>query len=121
MTVATLYQVRVRLRRTPILTYALAVAVAAAAVLPSVYLVLRAAGQGGAIVDVLMASSTVRALARTVLLTTTVTATCVLLGVPLAWLTERTDLPLAKVWTVLLALPLAIPSFVGGFAVVSAV
>ena len=41
-------------------------------------------------------------------------------ALPLAWLTVRTDLPLARTWGVLLALPLVIPSYVAGFAVVVA-
>ncbi len=39
---------------------------------------------------------------------------------PLAWLTTRTDLPLKRTFTVLFALPLALPSYVGAFALLSA-
>ena len=42
------------------------------------------------------------------------------MAVPLAWLTTRTDLPLRRAWVVLTALPLVIPSYVGGFIVVVA-
>jgi iron(III) transport system permease protein len=52
------------------------------------------------------------------LVATTVTA-CVLLGVATAWLVERTDLPLRRVWAVLFALPLAIPAFVTSYGWVS--
>jgi iron(III) transport system permease protein len=104
----------------PVVTVTLATIVTAAVLLPPVYLVLRAAGQGGDVTAALTASTTVQALVRTVVLTTTVTATCAAIAVALAWLTVRTDLPLRQVWTVLLALPLAVPSFVGGFIVVSA-
>jgi iron(III) transport system permease protein len=62
----------------------------------------------------------VAATGRTIVLTIAVTLTCIALAVPLAWLTVRTDLPLRRLWTVLLALPLAVPSFVGGFITVSA-
>ena len=121
MTMATVVlQTRRRLRRTPLLTTALALAVTAAMALPPLYLLLRAVGEGGAIVDALTASSTARALGRTVLLTAAVTVSCAVIAAPLAWCTERTDLPLSSLWRVLLALPLAIPSFIGGYTVVSA-
>jgi iron(III) transport system permease protein len=44
---------------------------------------------------------------------------CGAIGVGAAWLTERTTLPLAGMWRVLLVAPLAVPSFVNGFAWVS--
>jgi iron(III) transport system permease protein len=48
-----------------------------------------------------------------------VTAASVAVAVPLAWLTARTDLPGRRAWAVLAALPLVIPSYVGGFVLVS--
>ncbi len=48
-----------------------------------------------------------------------VTAFSILLGVPLAMLTTRTDLPYPHVWTVVAALPLVIPSYIGAIAFVS--
>ncbi len=59
-------------------------------------------------------------LGRTLLLVGAVTAGSVVVAVPLAWLTVRTDLPLRRIWAVLAALPLVIPSYVGGFIVVVA-
>ncbi|MCH7659191.1 MAG: ATP-binding cassette domain-containing protein [Euryarchaeota archaeon] len=61
---------------------------------------------------------------RTVLTTTTilivtVTTLSVLLSVPLAFLTTLTDLPGKRLWSVVLALPLVIPSYVGAFAFIS--
>ncbi len=97
-----------------------AVVIVAAVLLSPAYLVLRAAEEGTAIGDILTQDSVVQATWRTVFLTTSVTATCIALAVPLAWLTARTDLPLRTLWTVLLALPLSIPSFIGGFVTVSA-
>ncbi len=43
----------------------------------------------------------------------------VLLGVAAAWLVERTDLPLRRLWAVLFAVPLAIPAFVTSYGWVS--
>ena len=68
----------------------------------------------------LFRARTAQILLRSVLLVTTVTATSVAIAVPLAWLTVRTDLPFRRLWGVLTALPLVIPSYVGAFVVVSA-
>src|SRR5947209_2327174 len=46
---------------------------------------------------------------------------CTLLGVALAWLTERGDLPGARLWAWLAVAPLAVPAFVHGYAWVSLV
>lgn len=55
--------------------------------------------------------------------TARLTAGCVavsaVLGVGAAWLVERTTLPGRRLWTVLLAAPLAVPSFVTAFGWVS--
>ncbi|HJR24006.1 MAG TPA: ABC transporter permease subunit, partial [Acidimicrobiales bacterium] len=57
---------------------------------------------------------------RTLLLSVTVTAGCAAIAVPVAWLTVRTDLPLRRFFAVVTALPLAIPTYVGGFALIAA-
>jgi iron(III) transport system permease protein len=111
---------RTYLSRTPVVTLLLACAIVAAVLLSPVYLVLRAAEEGSGIWPALTTDSTIDATVRTILLTLSVTASCIALGVPLAWLTVRTDLPLRRFWSVLLALPLAVPTFVGGYVVVSA-
>ncbi|PVG80669.1 iron ABC transporter permease [Nocardioides gansuensis] len=46
-------------------------------------------------------------------------ATCAALGVALAFLVERTDLPARRLWHGLLVAPLAVPAFVNGYAWVS--
>nr|WP_246211625.1 iron ABC transporter permease [Phytoactinopolyspora alkaliphila] len=48
-----------------------------------------------------------------------VTVGAILIGAPLAWLTIRTDVPARGVLTVLLALPLALPSYIAAYAYVS--
>lgn len=52
---------------------------------------------------------------NTLLLALGVTVTCVVMGVALGLLVVRTDLPAKPVLTVLFALPLGIPSFVGSY------
>lgn len=56
---------------------------------------------------------------NSILLMLSVTFFCILLGVPLAFLTAQTDLPYPRFWTVVAALPLVIPSYVGAIAFVS--
>jgi len=105
---------------TPVLVLA-GVAVAAAALLPAVYLVRRAGDAGlDGVLETVSAGRTLELLARTSLLAVAVTVASVALAVPLAWLTVRTDLPGRRAWVVLSALPLAIPSYVGGYAFVAA-
>ena len=53
-------------------------------------------------------------------LTAAVTAAAIAIAVPLAWLTVRTDLPLRRAWAVAAALPLVIPSYIGAYAILSA-
>ncbi len=50
---------------------------------------------------------------NTLSLTAVVTVTTVILGVSLAWLVMRTDLPGRRMWHWLLALPLVVPPYVG--------
>ena len=97
-----------------------AVVVAAALLLPLVYLVVRTMGAGGEAGDVLFRPRVLDILVRTLLLVGAVSAASILLAVPLAWLTVRTDLPFRRVWAVATALPLVIPSYVGGLIVVVA-
>ena len=58
-------------------------------------------------------------LVNTALLTMIATPLCVVLGVGLAVLTERTDLPGHRLWSMTAAAPLAIPAFVHSYAWVS--
>ncbi len=95
-------------------------AVGASLLLPLVYLVVRTFDAGGGVWDLLFRQRVLGILGRTVLLVVTVTGASVILALPLAWLTARTDLPMRRAWVVLSALPLVIPSYVAGFIVVAA-
>ncbi len=94
--------------------------VAAALLLPTVYLVIRAAGAGEAALQTLLRLHTLATMGRTVGLAFAVTGVSVLIAVPLAWLTVRTDLPLRRLWAALTPLPLVIPSYVGAYLFASA-
>jgi iron(III) transport system permease protein len=98
-----------------------ALLVAAAMLLPALYLVVAAAQLPLArILEILLDGETARLAGRTVLLGATVTSASVLLGVPLAWVTVRSDLPARRFFAIATALPLVIPTYVGAFALVGA-
>lgn len=58
-------------------------------------------------------------LTNTALLVVVGTAACTVLGVGVAWLVERTDLPGRRAWAVLAALPITVPAFVTSYSWVS--
>ena len=87
--------------------------------LPPAYLLVRASGAGWAAFDVLLKSSTIGALGRTVLLAGSVTLASALIAVPLAWLTVCSDIPGRRLWSVLAALPLVLPSYVAAYLLAS--
>ncbi|WP_371924690.1 ABC transporter permease [Pseudomonas sp. R5(2019)] len=60
-------------------------------------------------------------LVNTVLLVLLTLPLCIALGLALAWLTERTDLPGRRLWSLLATAPLAVPAFVHSYAWVSLV
>ena len=104
----------------PLIILIPALIVGAALLLPPVYLVVRSLGGGSELWELLFREKVAAILGRTLLLVATVTAGSVLVALPLAWLTARTDLPLRRTWAVLTSLPLVIPSYVAGFVVVVA-
>lgn len=95
---------------------------AAVALLPLGYLGVRAADAGLAGAwEILGRERTLWLLVRSLSLTGAVTGACLVIGVGMAWLTTRTELPARRTFAVLAALPLAVPSYVAAYAWVSAV
>ena len=105
-------------RRPPAALWLLAVAVTAVLALPLVYLVVRVAGAADPL-EVLGRPRTLGLVLRTLALTAAVTAAASVIGVATAWLVTRTDLPLRRLWTVVLALPLVMPSYVLALALLA--
>ena len=88
----------------------------AATLIPLVYLVIRAGERGPAsAAEVLGSGRTLTLLGNTVVLVVLVTTASVIVGVGMAWLVVRTDLPGAPVIGALLCVPLATPSYVLGY------
>jgi iron(III) transport system permease protein len=94
--------------------------IAALALLPVGYLVVRALGADVAALDLVLRPRTLLVAGSTMALALLVGLGTIAVGVPLAWLTTRTDLPGRRLWTILIAVPLAIPSYVMGFAFLAA-
>lgn len=97
-----------------------ALLVAMAVLLTPVWLVLRTWEAGPQLVELLFRAETLRVLLRTLLLVATVTVGSALIAMPLAWITVRCDVPLRRTWSVLTALPLVVPSYVGALAMIAA-
>ncbi len=87
--------------------------------LPLAYLLLRASAAPPAAWQQLFQPRTLAIMLNSAALTIAVTAASIGLAVPLAWLLARTDLPGRRVWTVLLILPLAVPSYVAAFSLLA--
>ena len=107
--------------KTSVVPYIFAIVAAVGMLLPIVYLFIRGGSINESTITLLLRPQTLNTLFRTIVLTATVTISSVMIGVPLAWLLTRTDLPLRKMWIVLAFLPLAIPSYVAGFIVMTAI
>lgn len=110
-------------RRRPPRTLLLAALLASAVVLlPLGYLAVEAAGSNAAeMAAVISRPRTLQLLGTTVALAVVVSAASLVLGVGSAWLVERCSFPGRRVFAVLAALPLAVPSYVAAYTWLSAV
>jgi iron(III) transport system permease protein len=109
-----------RARRPPLLLGAAAVAAVALVSLPLVYLMVRAGSGGVDAWRVLGRGRLLELVGQTALLVGAVTGAAVAVGVPLAWLVGRTDLPGRRFWSVAAALPLVVPSYVAALVLLAA-
>ena len=112
-------RVAVAARSSHIMLVAVAGLVTGLILLVPLYLLVRSLGAGQEAVVTLLSPRTLQVLGNTVLLATAVTLGATALAVPLAWLTTATDLPGRRLWAVLVALPLILPSYVAAFIYVS--
>ncbi|HYP23358.1 MAG TPA: ABC transporter permease subunit, partial [Actinomycetota bacterium] len=87
---------------------------------PFLYLLVRNVRDPGTAWSALSSGDAWGPLGRSVLLAVLVSASATVVGAGAAWLVARTDLPGARVWRVLLPLPLVMPSFIGAFVLVAA-
>lgn len=106
---------RLTSRRAPVAAV-LAAAVALFSLFPFVYL-FSAGFTASAVAEVFRYPQTLPVIARTAGITGAVTIMSLIIGTGGAYLVVRTNIPLRRTLTVLLALPLAIPGFVAAYAV----
>ena len=102
----------------PLATIGLAVALLS--LLPIADLLIRAAGTAADVLAFRTRPRTLQIVVSSIVLALVVGIGTVLIGLPIGWLTTRTDLPGRRLWAVLTVVPLAIPSYVTGFAFVAA-
>jgi iron(III) transport system permease protein len=98
-----------------------AVVVAIAITIPLAYLVIRTASiESSELWELVSRARTLQVLFNSTAMAVIVTLTCGAIAIPLAFLTLRTDLKWRKFWLVATTLPLAVPSYVGSFTLLSA-
>jgi iron(III) transport system permease protein len=100
-------------RRAPLPLLLVSILIALLMLAPAAYLLIRASDAGTEAFHLLRRPRNVAIIRNSALLAGLVGLSSALIGVPFAWLLERTDLPLRRVFSVLSPLPLAIPSYVG--------
>lgn len=105
---------RIGRKRTHRALFLTAAIVATLLATPLLYIFFRALTADGETWVRLAQTRLVGLLWNTLTLTVTVTLGTLLVGVTLAWLVERTDVPGRDIFRWLLAVPLAIPAFIGG-------
>jgi len=82
--------------------------------IPLGYIFFRAVTGGAEVWMRLLQTRILKLLGNTLLLTAAVTGGATLVGVSMSFLTERTDLPGRRIFRWMLAMPLAIPPYIGG-------
>ena len=103
----------------PILCTA-AIMVVILCVVPPVYLLFQLSLSPSRFLEYVTTDSTGPVVWRTLWMVLAVTTTSLCIAVPMAWLLERSDLPWRNLFGVLAILPLAIPSYIGSFVLLSA-
>ena len=101
------------LRTSPRLTFAAGL-IALFVAVPLAYIFIRALGAEPDAWQRLLQARMWKLMGNTLALVVAVTSGALLTGVSMAWLTERTNLPGRKILRGMLALPLAIPAYIGG-------
>jgi iron(III) transport system permease protein len=87
--------------------------------LPIVYLVLRALGNSSDVFATLSQARIWQIILNSLALALASALTAIMIGLPLAWLVVRSDLPLRRFWNTLAPLPLVLPSFVAAYLYIS--
>ena len=110
----------IRIKRPPLALVLPGFLAALTSIAPLAYLFDIASDRGLSFVwDEIWQQRTLELVVRSLFLAASVSITSVFISVPAAWLVTRGDIPFRSWWRILLALPLAIPSYLAAFAWVS--
>ncbi len=118
---ATLTEVAVAIpqrRARPWVLIGLSLGIVALVLLPIGYLLVRALEAGPDAWAALLRPRTLRVVTNSIGLALATALLSVLIAAPLAWLTVCVDIPGRRFWTIATALPLAVPSYINGFAII---
>ena len=107
-------------RRPPALLVLAAAAIVGLISIPLVYLLVRVVEGGERAWEILFSRALLELVVDTGVLVAAVTGTALAIGLPLAFLTTRTDLPWRGFWATAAALPLVIPSYVAALVFLAA-
>ena len=110
----------IRIKRPPLALVLPGFLAALTSIAPLAYLFDIASDRGLSFVwDEIWQQRTLELVVRSLFLAASVSVASVFISVPAAWLVTRGDIPFRSWWRILLALPLAIPSYLAAFAWVS--
>ncbi len=108
-------------RRAPLALVLFALVVASSILIPLFYLVVRALeADGSSLQEIVFRERNLLLLGNTLLLAISVLLGATLIALPAAWLTARAKLPFSRFWVIAATLPLAVPGYVGAFALLAA-
>lgn len=114
-------QARVIKNQPPLLLVGTATTIAIAVLMPLTYLVMRTASiSGEQLLTLVSRPRTLQVLLNSAGIAIATPLFSAAIAVPLAFLTWRTDLPRQRFWLIATTLPLAIPDYIGGFALIAA-
>jgi len=110
----------IRIKRPPLALVLPGFLAALTSIAPLAYLFDIASDRGLSFVwDEIWQQRTLELVVRSLFLAASVSIASVFISVPAAWLVTRGDIPFRSWWRILLALPLAIPSYLAAFAWIS--
>lgn len=112
-------QTRAGTQRPPLLLLLIGLAISLILLMPLGYLVMRAGQVDLAMLQDMLSSRTALILGRSLWLVIAVNAGAWLLALPLAWILVYGDVRGRRTWTVLVATPLVVPSYIGAYVLIA--
>ncbi len=108
-------------RKAPLGLLLFAALTASSVLIPLVYLVIRALeAKGTDLQEIVFRERNLLLLGNTLVLAMAVLLVATIIALPAAWITARVKLPFSRFWVIAATLPLAVPGYVGAFALLAA-